>query len=80
MFEVNPDSAAECAQLNHINSPFAAFALADERLRFPNLPRELFLRKARVLSRLPQQFEEYGVLSRVDGLFHCVRPNATKSG
>jgi hypothetical protein len=35
--------SAKDSQFDHINPPFAAFALADERLRLAQLPGELYL-------------------------------------
>src|SRR4030065_286879 len=68
LFQRQPHRLTELAQLNDIHPPFAALALADERLSFPQTRRHLFLGNARLFARLTQAGEEMGVGSGADRL------------
>ena len=62
---------ADGPQLDHVDSCFTAFALADKRLGLSKATSEFHLRHARGLSSLAEQAEKRGVFVRVDGLFHA---------
>jgi hypothetical protein len=61
--EVHAERLAPQLKLDHIESPLAALALADPRLRLPQSPRERGLRDRAFLPRLDQRREQGGIPS-----------------
>ena len=63
LLQADSERPTKRPQRHHVDAPFAPFAFANERLRLPQLGRQLNLRKSRAFSCLAQNLEEYSVLS-----------------
>jgi len=64
LLQAQTEGPAERPQLNHVDTPLAPFALADERLRLPDFLCEVYLGQANPPPCLPEHPKEHGVLCR----------------
>lgn len=58
--------ARELVQLNRVDAAFTEFALADERLRFPQRGCNLYLRESRPKARSSKSSEHLAIVRAVD--------------
>ncbi len=60
----------ECSHLNYVEPTFTPLALADERLGFAKLVRQICLRESALLPGCPERLKEAAVVLRRDALIH----------